>query len=400
MSTRTLVRLTMAVSLLGASLPGSADAVGTAFTFQGQLRQGANTANGPCDFEFVLFNMPADGTQLATTLTISSVIVADGLFTVPVDFGPAAFTGGDRWMEIKVRCPSGSGEFATLSPRQPLTPAPYAIFSPIVLRDEQGNLRGALQLLDGGGGFFRTFGPNGALNVLLSSLSGVPDHGFAGVYNAEGRERASLQILEQGAGFAITRGPNGASNVRLSFLGGNPEHGFVSVDDAEGNTKASVFVNSAGEGVVMGDVKNFAVDHPTRPGEKIVYTSLEGGEAAIYHRGKVRLSNGRAIVVLPEHFVVLADPEAITVQLTPGSFESKGLAFGAIRDGRIEIGELQNGTGSYDVHFVVHAVRRGYEDYSPVMGAEEFAARYGHMKADLRRDDIPAPPESLAAVKR
>jgi hypothetical protein len=48
------------------------------------------------------------------------------LFTVTLDFGAAAFPGFDRWLEISVRT-NGSGSFATLSPRQALTPTPYAI---------------------------------------------------------------------------------------------------------------------------------------------------------------------------------------------------------------------------------------------------------------------------------
>ena len=55
--------------------------------------------------------------------------MADGLFTVALDFGSGAFTGAARWLEIAVRCPAGSGTYTTLSPRQALTSSPYAVFS-------------------------------------------------------------------------------------------------------------------------------------------------------------------------------------------------------------------------------------------------------------------------------
>src|SRR5207244_3413240 len=44
-----------------------------------------------------------------------------------IDFGAAAFNGDARWLEIAVRSPAGGGTFTTLSPRQPLTGAPYAL---------------------------------------------------------------------------------------------------------------------------------------------------------------------------------------------------------------------------------------------------------------------------------
>jgi hypothetical protein len=53
------------------------------------------------------------------------VAVTNGLFAVTLDFGNQ-FPGADRWLEIAVRT-NGVGNFATLTPRQPLTPTPYAI---------------------------------------------------------------------------------------------------------------------------------------------------------------------------------------------------------------------------------------------------------------------------------
>jgi hypothetical protein len=55
--------------------------------------------------------------------------VTNGTFRAQVDFGAAAFNGSDRYLNIAVRCPAGSGSYITLAPRQAITPAPYAQFS-------------------------------------------------------------------------------------------------------------------------------------------------------------------------------------------------------------------------------------------------------------------------------
>jgi hypothetical protein len=48
---------------------------------------------------------------------------------VQLDFGASPFLGEARWLEVAVR-PTGIGTYSTLTPRQPLTPAPYAISAP------------------------------------------------------------------------------------------------------------------------------------------------------------------------------------------------------------------------------------------------------------------------------
>jgi len=99
----------------------------TTFTYQGRLRllDGVYVA-GACDFQFTLWN--ADGSQVAGTGTQekTSVAVTDGYFTVDLDFGDV-FTGPDRYLQVAVRCPAGSGTYDTLGGRVKLAPNPYAL---------------------------------------------------------------------------------------------------------------------------------------------------------------------------------------------------------------------------------------------------------------------------------
>src|SRR5882724_5537616 len=104
--------------------PSTVLAQGTIFTYQGSLNDNGSPANGTnYGMVFYLYDAPSNGTVFAN-LGIVSVSVSNGLFTVPLDFG-TNFPGADRWLEITVQ--KNGGGFTTLTPRQKLTPTPYAI---------------------------------------------------------------------------------------------------------------------------------------------------------------------------------------------------------------------------------------------------------------------------------
>jgi hypothetical protein len=103
--------------------------MGTAFTYQGQLKLDDQVLDGAADFQFSLWDAATDGTQIGLTQPISNHTVVDGLFSVALDFGSHVFTGDARWLQIAVRTPPGSGGFTVLSPRQPLTAIPYSLYA-------------------------------------------------------------------------------------------------------------------------------------------------------------------------------------------------------------------------------------------------------------------------------
>ena len=107
-------------------LPG-ANAQNTETTYQGQLQSSSTPANGSFDFEFLLFDALSGGTQIGSTITQNGVAVANGIFSVNLDFG-ANFPGANRFLEIHVR-PAGGGAFTPLLPRQPINSTPYSIRS-------------------------------------------------------------------------------------------------------------------------------------------------------------------------------------------------------------------------------------------------------------------------------
>ncbi|MBI5385435.1 MAG: hypothetical protein HZA90_12220 [Verrucomicrobia bacterium] len=102
--------------------------LGTAFTYQGRLADAGSPADGIFDLRFAVCDSASGGSPLAVT-TNSAVAVANGLFTATLDFGSGLFTGDARWLEIAVRTNGGTA-FVTVEPRQPLTPAPHALYAP------------------------------------------------------------------------------------------------------------------------------------------------------------------------------------------------------------------------------------------------------------------------------
>src|ERR1051325_5109347 len=108
--------------------PSAVFAQGTAFTYQGRLNDAGSPVNGSYDARFELFNAASGGSAVGSPLTNAATAVANGAFTVTLDFGAGIFTGAERWLELAVRT-NGGGAFTTLTPRQKLTPTPHAIFA-------------------------------------------------------------------------------------------------------------------------------------------------------------------------------------------------------------------------------------------------------------------------------
>lgn len=117
-----LIRCLLCLSVLFAA--GAASAVGTDFTWQGELREGGLPATGSYDFEFRLFAAASGGSPIGPVRSLPAQTVIGGIYTAVLDFGDQ-FTGDRRWLEVSVRR-SGQPTFTTLLPRQALTATPYA----------------------------------------------------------------------------------------------------------------------------------------------------------------------------------------------------------------------------------------------------------------------------------
>jgi hypothetical protein len=96
------------------------------------------------------------------------------------------------------------------------------------------------------------------------------------------------------------------ANIDLSFASKGTGQ-VKSLDDFDVTGDVTI------SGSLTAQSKSFKIDHPTKPGKKLVYGSLEGPEFAIYERGRLK---GSDMIILPDYWKKLVDWGTITVQLT------------------------------------------------------------------------------------
>jgi hypothetical protein len=106
------------------ALPLAATAIESSFSYQGRLAVSGQPANGPYDLQFQL--QDEAGAPIGADLLLQDVSVADGLFTVSLDFGDTVFTGAARYLAVAVREGDSMEAFTPLGPRTRIGTAPYA----------------------------------------------------------------------------------------------------------------------------------------------------------------------------------------------------------------------------------------------------------------------------------
>jgi hypothetical protein len=225
---------------------------------------------------------------------------------------------------------------------------------------------------------FNTDSNGSAAEMLLTGFAGGPIPQItlrAGNTAMEGsatvRGRLVLNSTVEGTGLIESFSPAGLIVTSLTHVGGFPGHGFITVGRPGNDRAGRMYVGSDNISRVEANVKNFREINPADPALDIVYACIEGPEAAMYVRGTGQLTSGRAVITLPDHFKALASANGITVQLTPLSANSKGLAVVRKSLDGIEVQELLSGSGQYEFDWEVKAVRKRHENYRVIQPWDE-----------------------------
>lgn len=182
----------------------------TAFTYNGRLTGNGAVLSGPYEMQFTLYDA-LNGNPVAGPLPPIPVDVANGLFTVRIDFGAGVFTGPARWLDVAVR-PAGVGNFISLTPRHEVTASPYAIRSQSAATADGGGGGGgdSVWSVNGGNAYYNT-GNVGVGTATPATRLTVSAVGY-GVEHTDGLRRLSTYVSASG-GWLGTR-----SNDPLNFF--------------------------------------------------------------------------------------------------------------------------------------------------------------------------------------
>lgn len=117
-------------------------------------------------------------------------------------------------------------------------------------------------------------------------------------------------------------------------------------------------------------VKNFVQTVSTPSGDKdVVYTSVESGTPRTETSDVVKMTDGVAVVELPDHFsMVTSSDEPLTVQVTPYAERQVHPQVTDRSTERMVVKDFSDGPDEYEFGYTVKGIRTGYEDQDVVQG--------------------------------
>jgi hypothetical protein len=385
--TITLVALAVLAGTATAQEPGGKSELSPAggwepnsMAYQGYLEDGGQPANGVYDFRVDIWDQETAGSQLGSTAVYDTPgeTVEDGIFTLYFNPGSVneIFTGGERWIQIKVR-PHGTGAYTTL-PRQPIANVPYAwglrpqamISSNTVVGSAVLNLENntptefpksnptalyarslAGTAVQGEGGSIGVFGHASVVDGIgvAGTQTGYSPSDIGTIYKPGGLFGGRNGVI------GVTKHSNGAGvrGLDKSTIGGWAGY-FVS-DHGNG-----VYISASAEHIgltVAGGSKNAVV--ATDEGSKLLYTE-ESTEVWFTDYGFGQLENGIAVIAIDPLFAqtvdmeeayhvfvqVYGDAEVYVAERTPTGFEV----------------HLRDGNPDVEFSYRIVAKRLGYAD--------------------------------------
>ena len=195
---------------------------------------------------------------------------------------------------------------------------------------------------------------NSAANNIPAAALHIKSSGTDAVLRIEDLDSTNQVydfLCDQGSGLSIIdKGTGSSTNTRLHIS----TNGNVGIGVTSPSYKLEV------NGSFAATTKSFVIDHPTKPGKKLRYASLEGPENGVYVRGKGE-SN---IIELPEYWAELVYEESITVNLVPIGSDSnnniRAYSVQAIKDNKVYI-YTDSHDNVYKYFFTIYGERKDVE---------------------------------------
>lgn len=212
---------------------------------------------------------------------------------------------------------------------------------------------------------YLTFSHNSNYTATLGGSS----FGYLRLYNNQGKENVALGVVEgseNNAGWIGTIGPDGNDLIRLSTIVGSDNYQASISLHYHGNLKGQFYVNKDGRSELRTDLLyvdgyqlysaplNYTENNLRSSSFSPCYVSESAGQ--ITFRGTATLTNGTFRIVLPPEEAKKMAEGSATIQLTPLSASSKGLAVVQKENDAFTVAELQSGKGSYAFDWTLTAL--------------------------------------------
>jgi len=246
------------------------------FTYQGTLEDAGAPANGAYDMFFSLWadaTVGAPDTQIGSVFTSSATTVTDGLFSVNLNLGDAAFQSQDPlYLQIEVRL-NGDTTFTTLTPRQQIVHTPRAIHAEHAASIELPFVGSGLSIVPNGAVFNMTnfdvsgsavsvnaptWGLVGFAGDFAPSLSVPTPSGIFGLGERVGTAGSSTQgsgiygTSGNGIGGEFAINSNNAGNALEAYTSGPGHAGIFRKTASSGNLPTLLVENNSTSSNVFG----------------------------------------------------------------------------------------------------------------------------------------------------
>jgi hypothetical protein len=269
------------------------------------------------------------------------------------------------------------GTFTSLTGTAPYTvdiPAP-ALYTG-VSQTFYNATSGTITLRAGGSANFIGGSASGANTQTLSTggILGIVSDGTAWVVTISGGGGAISGTTGTFSSDLNANGTNGLVTTQLTFplinttattinfggaattinVGANSTSSVVAFKGTTASTSTTTgAVTVAGglgvAGALYAQSKSFDIEHPTKPGYRLMHGSLEGPEFGVYVRGRL---TSETVIQLPEYWTGLVNESTITVNVTPiGSKQDIWVA-------KVENNQVFLDGNVVDCYYTVYAERK------------------------------------------